>query len=334
MSTSTVTTPSSSSSSNNPEWKEIKGPDLLIKSIDKKRSNPLASSKDDDDDDTIDDQPKKIQSGDTILLDFIGRQCDSPDRIPTDGNFDGPIFQDIKGWLVTVGEPHCLLRAIEYALELEMHEGETALVFATSKYNLGVGGGVRTFKDYTLPADSSVVYRISATKIVMDTSRLNPYFSIQRALTMKKIANDVYQHEWQAGGPARERAVHLYEKSARAMKTLLGGTYFASVEADHPQRKECQTIMVDSLNNVVAVYMRAKRWNKAREAASTVLKEDSKNVKALFRNAKSAMMDPSLTLEEKDVALKKAENVIVYKDAEEADLRKLRAQWNKKKQQG
>ena len=115
------------------------------------------------------------------------------------------------------------------------------------------------------------------------------------------------------------------------MKTLLGGTYFASVEPDHPQRKQCQTLLVDNLNNVVVVYMRAKRWSKAREAAVTVLKEDSKNSKAVFRYAKSAMMDPELSLQEKDDALIKAENIIVYKDKEEPELKKLRLQWKKKK---
>jgi hypothetical protein len=122
----------------------------------------------------------------------------------------------------------------------------------------------------------------------------------------------------------------LYEKAAKAMKTLWNGTYFNSVEEDHPQKRECRMILLDSLNNVVAVYMRAKRWEKARQAASAVLTEDSKNPKALLRNAKSYMLDPAMSLEEKDAALCKAEKVIVYKDKEEVELRKLRAQWKKK----
>jgi hypothetical protein len=56
-----------------------------------------------------------------------------------------------------------------------------------------------------------------------------------------------------------------------------------------------------------------------------------KNSKALLRNAKSCMLDPAMSLEEKDAAFCKAKKVIVYKDKEEVELRKLRAQWNKKK---
>ena len=88
--------------------------------------------------------------------------------------------------------------------------------------------------------------------------------------------------------------------------------------------------MMDCFNNVIAVYMRAKRWQKARDAASVALGEDSKNPKTLLRYAKSHVMDPQLSLTEKDAALQRAEKYIVYKDNEEAELRKLRAQWKKK----
>eukprot|EP00339_Tiarina_fusa_P029283 CAMPEP_0117038414 /NCGR_PEP_ID=MMETSP0472-20121206/27027_1 /TAXON_ID=693140 ORGANISM="Tiarina fusus, Strain LIS" /NCGR_SAMPLE_ID=MMETSP0472 /ASSEMBLY_ACC=CAM_ASM_000603 /LENGTH=138 /DNA_ID=CAMNT_0004748625 /DNA_START=29 /DNA_END=441 /DNA_ORIENTATION=+ len=129
------------SNNNNEGWKEIKGSDLLVRSIEQKRSNPLGSVSNDNDDDE-DSPPKKIQSGDTILLNLIGRQFDSPDQIITQQDFDNAptLFQDVSGWLVTVGEPHCLVRAVEYALEQALHEGETAYVFSTCKYNLGPHG--------------------------------------------------------------------------------------------------------------------------------------------------------------------------------------------------
>jgi hypothetical protein len=293
------------------EWIEVKGPDLLLKVIQSKKQG---------------EDVKPVKSGDTVLMNLIGRQADSPDHV------DGSVFQEVKSWLVTVGEPYCLVRALEYGLE-HMLAGQTAYIYSTSKYNFD---GIRKYKasptaeEYTLPANSNVVYEVTATQIVMDTSRLNPYFTIQRALTMKNIANDIYKCEFEAGGNPRERAIHLYEKAGKAMKTLLQGTYFSSVEESHPQRKESRTIMLDCLNNVIAVYLRAKRWQKARDAASAVLREDSKNTKALLRRAKASLLDPDLTMEEKDQALEKAENVIMYKDAEEGELRKLRAQWQKK----
>ena len=40
------------------------------------------------------------------------------------------------------------------------------------------------------------MYKVTVTQKVMDTSRLNPYFTIQKALTKKKIANDIYTNEW------------------------------------------------------------------------------------------------------------------------------------------
>jgi hypothetical protein len=92
-----------------------------------------------------------------------------------------------------------------------------------------------------------------------------------KPLTRKKIANDIYQHEW-CPPPQRTpddssceqsiimaRAAQLYTKAAKEMETLLvqgGGIYFQQqVEQDHPQRKESQVIVLleDSLNNIVAL---------------------------------------------------------------------------------
>lgn len=303
-----------------------------------------------------DDSPRSIQSGDTVLVDIIGRQADNPQHL------DGPVFQQAKSWLVTIGEPFSLTRPLESAL-LQMLEGQTALVYveATSRYHPfagvvrkyhTVGGGESSSEPYTVPPHSNLIYEITAIQIVMDTGRLNPYFPIQKALTLKNIANDLYQNEWQLSAKqeegdaktasssrssssknSRERAIYLYEKAAKSMKTLLGGTYFASVEPDHPQRKQCQTIMMDSLNNVIAVYLRAKRWRQAREAAKTALKEDSKNPKTHLRNVKAHVLDPNNAsiADETDQAVDKADRVICYKDTEEKEFKQLRATWTKSK---
>jgi hypothetical protein len=54
-----------------------------------------------------------------------------------------------------------------------------------------------------------------------------PYFTIQKALTRKNIANDIYQHEW---CPPSKDAIRLYTKAAKDMQTLLQVTYFNQVE--------------------------------------------------------------------------------------------------------
>ena len=114
------------------------------------------------------------------------------------------------------------------------------------------------------------------------------------------------------------------------MKTLLGGTYFANVEPDHPQRKQCQTILMDSLNNIIAVYLQAKRWKQAREAAKEALKQDHKNAKALLRNVKAHVLDHRANVEETEQSLNKAESVICYRDPEEKELKHLRGMWRMK----
>ena len=292
---------------------------------------------------------------DNVLIDIVGRQSNSREHV------DGPIFQDVKSWLIGVGENDVVVKAISEGLE-KLCEGQTAYIWSTPKFALGENGtrkykipkdpktnknndGDDETKDeyYTLPKNSSVLYEVTISSIVMDTSRLNPYFTIQKALTKKNIANDLYVNEWLKTS-SREKSIKLYEKSGKSMQTLLDGTYFNSVEQDHPQRKECKNIMLDSFNNITAVYMRARRYTQGKESCKKVLNIDSNNLKALLRYAKICILDyrkesDSTTTSEEDVeqALKKAENAITYKDTtEEEELKKLKQQWKRKKvaQQG
>jgi hypothetical protein len=60
------------------------------------------------------------------------------------------------------------------------------------------------------------------------------YFTVQKALTEKKIVNDIYQHEWclpltSAQQPTCQQAMN------RAIRLYHRATYFANVEPDHPQ---------------------------------------------------------------------------------------------------
>ncbi len=153
----------------------------------------------------------------------------------------------------------------------------------------------------------------------MDTSRLNPYFTIQKALNRKTIANDIYQNEWCKPPETKQdpdsdfamrRAIRLYTKAAQEMETLLKGTYFHTVEPNHPQRDQTKQILLDSLNNVVALRLKQKKYHDAKAAAIEVLKVDPSNTKALLRAAMAAIHDPASNIEEATAAIEAAESSI------------------------
>jgi tetratricopeptide (TPR) repeat protein len=230
-----------------------------------------------------------------------------------------------------------------------MKDGQTAYIYCHSHFALGKG--TRKFEECEIAPNTNVIYKATVLQIVQDTSRLNPYFTIQKALTRKKIANDLYQHELLNLTPAeaaaadndksmndeaRNRALKLYRQAGRDMKDLLDGTYFAQVEPDHPQRKECRQLMIDSYNNVTVVYMHAKQYSKALDAAEIAMKRDPKNLKAIVRHAKLQVIlaNSETKLHAAANAIKVAENAICYKDkAEDAELQKIRAQYKKRQQQ-
>mmetsp|Transcript_32221 Transcript_32221/g.78306 ORF Transcript_32221/g.78306 Transcript_32221/m.78306 type:complete len:381 (-) Transcript_32221:133-1275(-) len=194
-----------------------------------------------------------------------------------------------------------------------------------------------------LASNTNIMFEVTVTQIIVDTSRLNPYFTIQKAVSRKAIANDVYQNEWcppskseqePSCNAAMARALRLYKKAAQGMETLLGGTYFNQVEENHPQRLQTTQIMLDSLNNIVAVYLRQKQYHEAKQAAVEVLKQDSKNIKGLLRAAKASLLDPASTMEEVQAALSAADSEITYKHPqEEKELKRIKAQYKRKQQE-
>jgi tetratricopeptide (TPR) repeat protein len=276
-------------------------------------------------------------------MNLIGWKCNEPPTTEFSEDTDSKlIFQKAQSWLVIVGESD-LPEGLDTGL-LNMKEGQTAYLFCHSKFALGEG--TRKYHDCELPPNSNVLYQVTATQKVQDTSRLNPYFSIQKALTRKKIANDLYQFELLNLTPkeaadnqneaAKLQALKLYRQAGRDMKDLLDGTYFNSVEQDHPQRKEVRQLMIDCYNNVVVVYMHCKEYQKALDAVEIAMKRDSKNLKAMVRNAKLHVLLASSEkkLKEADEAIKLAENAICYKDeAEEKELKKIRVQYRQRKKQ-
>ena len=139
------------------------------------------------------EEAKAIQNGDAILLDLEGWKCEEPpsaEIVESEENVKADQFQKAKSWLLIVGEKD-VVEGLDIGLA-NMKEGQTAYIFCQSKFALGEG--TRKFQECQVPANANVVYKVTATQIVQDTSRLNPYFSIQKALTRKKIANDLYQN--------------------------------------------------------------------------------------------------------------------------------------------
>jgi len=288
--------------------------------------------------------PEAINLHDCVLIDVVGRI--SKDKF----DITGPIFQESKSWMVIVGAGD-VLPCIEMAVRF-MQTGETSRVWSHSKYALGPGTRNYTVNNADaennitketrqVPPHSSVMYEVKVTMLVMDTSRLNPYFTIQKATSRKTMANEIYQYEWckvpeDFGDPqcymAMTRAIRLYSKSAKEMETLLNGTYFAQVEEDHPQRQQAKQLLLDCLNNVVAVHLRQQEYHTAKQAAIEALKHDSRNIKALLRAAKAALYDPASTLEEVNAALHSAEVEITYKNpSEEKQLKQLKAEFKRKR---
>lgn len=298
---------------------------------------------------------RQIPSDASVLINLTARQADHSQH------HTGPIFQQAKSWLVSLNDCNVLIRPLEWLIR-QMKEKEKALLFIPAKnkhhpFQQSIRNYNNNKNDSVIVSaeSSNLLYEMEVLQIVMDTSRLNPYFPIQKALTMKAIANDLYQYEWdlvdkqQPQPPdsnkmmnSREKAIHLYEKAAKIVQTLLDGTYFANVEPDHPQRKQCETILGDCHNNTMAVYLRAKRWAKAREVARHSLSSSiptlARNPKTHLRNVKAHILDPTTSkseslMQETELAIQKAESVICYKHEEDQEFQVLKAKWKKKQQE-
>lgn len=259
------------------------------------------------------DPPRAVDVGDALSIEFEARQASSLDEE------DGPIFQEVKDWLVVVGDKD-VIPVLEMGLRF-MHEGETSLVYGHSKYAYGPLG--RKQGEYVLPPDSNIVYRVKINKLVRDgEERFSPEFQLEVAANRKKIGNDCYQFEW-SDGYGKGRALQLYNKAAKEMTNLL------TESTDEAIQEQAMAILVDCLNNIAAVYMKAKEYGKAKEAATQVILRDSNNMKALLRAARAALYDPAGSFEESEAAIAAAEQV----NPDDKDLGKLKAELSRKKKE-
>eukprot|EP00538_Stauroneis_constricta_P006593 CAMPEP_0119547534 /NCGR_PEP_ID=MMETSP1352-20130426/1632_1 /TAXON_ID=265584 /ORGANISM="Stauroneis constricta, Strain CCMP1120" /LENGTH=431 /DNA_ID=CAMNT_0007592481 /DNA_START=77 /DNA_END=1372 /DNA_ORIENTATION=- len=308
---------------NDDGWKELMGQDMLLKIL---SSNKDATDK------------EELEHGDTVLINLIARIApDSSSSIDDDDK----IIQKVNGWLIGIGDTD-VLPAIEMGIRF-MQVGQTGRIWSNAKYAWGPGR--RTYgKSVVLEPNTNVMFDITITQRVVDTSRLNPYFPIQRAITRKAIANDIFEHEFSSNTNLQEqqnensmsipRALRLYKKVTEDMTTLSNGTYFAQQPDDHPQRKQVQQLIVDCWNNISVVEMKQGNYHAAKEACVKVLEQNSKHIKALLRVSRACLLDSSSTMEEAKAALDAASAEITYKNPiEEKELKRLMVLYKKKMQE-
>lgn len=240
------------------------------------------------------------QVGTCVLVDFVGRKASNRD------DESGPIFHQANDLLVVVGDKDCL-PALEMGIRF-LREGSKGVIYSHSKY--AYGNLSRVHGDYVLPENSNVIYQVFVKKVVEAND-------IEIAASRKEIANDCYKNEW-SDGHGKNRPLYLYNKAGNMMKNVL---------VDTPDNETARSILVDCLNNTAAVYLRAKEYGKAKEAATLVLVEDPDNVKALCRAARAAMLDPAGSYEESEAAIATAETL----KPNDPDVIKVRTELTRRK---
>ena len=116
----------------------------------------------------MDSERRPCEVGDALHIEFEGRQAKDRD------DQDGLQFQDVKDWLVVIGDKDTT-PALEMGLRF-MQDGETSLIYSDAKYAYGLAG--RHECEHVLPSNSNVVYRVHITRHVPADSDL---FQIGRA---------------------------------------------------------------------------------------------------------------------------------------------------------
>jgi FKBP-type peptidyl-prolyl cis-trans isomerase len=283
---------------NKDSWERLMGDDLLMKSLGLTGEAPVSTP---------------VQPQDAVVIDFVGRLA------PTLEDSDGPIFQEAKDWLIVIGEKN-VLPALEMGVRF-MKLGETAVVWSHSKYAYGPSG--RVHGDYNLPADSDVRYQITVKSILSEEKRSEPETLIQLGLAKKEIGNDAYANEW-SDGMGKDRIKLLYQRAVKDMEFIV-----QSSEHSEEIRDQATTVMLDCLNNIAAVQMRAKEFHAAKATAVQVLSYDPDNFKGLMRAAKAALLDPASSYEEVDAAIRAAAE---KSGANQTDVQRLRADFKRRKQ--
>ena len=323
----------SNADANGGEWVELMGDDLVMKVI---------STSDGPDDDATADAAAAAEVGDGIRLDFTGRRLLSFDDEEDGASGNESQFIEKHGCLIALGDGD-VIPGLEMAARF-LPSGHRAIVKCRGKYAYGAGGRRASAADTStkdLPPHSDVVFDVCVRDIVPSNQLLeDDNLKIELAASKKQLGNECYQYEWDDHGMGKARALKLYGKARDAMIDLLGemqtrqdkGTDTAAAaaagELDNAKQR-ASSILIDCLNNISAVHLKAKAYGKAKESAATVLQYDPNNIKALCRAARAAIFDPNGTFEECEMAIAAAEEI----ESDNADVKRLRVELDRRKKQ-
>jgi tetratricopeptide (TPR) repeat protein len=211
--------------------------------------------------------------------------------------------------------------ALEMGLRF-MRDGETSLIFGNAKYAYGLSGRRSTHN--MLPPHANVIYRVRIKRLVPHNSQifLSFDFQLEIAGSKKKIGNDCYNFE-NLEGMGKEKALMLYKKASDIIASLIE-------TCDKEEEKlRASKMLIDCMNNMTAVYMKAKEYGKAKEIASRVILLDPHNMTALLRAGKCSLYDPNGSFEECLAVIVAATTI----DSENKDLHKLQNEYKKKKKE-
>lgn len=307
----------------NDGWIQLMGDDLVMKVISDGTDDASPEAKD------------QAEVGDGITIDFTGHQLPSFDG---DGTITKELpFIEKQGCFIALGDGD-VVPGLEMAARF-LRSGDIAIVKCRSKYAYGAGGrradssSKSNLKD--LPPNSDVVFTVCIRNIVPTRQLLqSDDLKLQLASSKKEIGNEIYQYEWDEHGLGKARALKLYGKARDSMIELIGeienrNDGDSASDTNSTTKQSAIAILVDCSNNISAVHLKAKCYGLAKDSAATVLQYDPNNIKALCRAARAAIFDPAGTFEECEAAVACAEEI----DAENADVKRLRVDLDRRKRQ-
>lgn len=280
---------------------------------------------------------------------------DTPEKIATNVTkeflLDEP-FISANDWIIILGNGD-VTPGLEMAIRF-LPLGAFAMIKCHSKYAYGDSGRFlssgntkKTLRKneanaigakYSVPPNALILYRLHIRSIKPSHELNSSSFIFKCAMQKKLIGNDCYKNEWLPpdGGPGKKRALKAYDGASEMMLNFLQDIDKAGDESTEggssPSveiRREGLSILTDCLNNIAAVHLRAKSYSLAKEAATRAIEYDSNNLKALCRAAKAAMLDPSVTFEESDMAICCAEDI----DSDDKEVKTLRAELEHRKRE-
>lgn len=293
------------------------------------------------------EQQPPAEHGDAVIVSFQGycvteAEYNDPGIISTI-LMDKKVDFNCEDQLIVLGE-NDIIPGVELACRFLMPKNESAWLKCHYKYGFGAVGrgsatGTPQNDEYYVPPYSLMIFFVTVRLVIpsSDPKASTQSFQIKIAQSKKKLGNEAYQFEWsnleQDGGVGRAKALKLYASGADLMIKLIkdireGENSKQDQEVSFEEETALNTLL-DCLNNISAVYFRAKEYGKAKEAAAAALRWDLDNLTALCRAAKAAMLDPAGTFEESEMAIQCAENV----DPNSSQVRSLRELFTTKKRQ-